>query len=165
VVDISNAIDQGEKIIVFTQYTKTLEQIAEGVRKLKIKKDGKNMKVECVTLSGKDKMEARQESVDKFQEDENTKVFVLNIKAGGVGLTLTAGSAEDRAHRIGQNRMVNVYYYMVPETIEEDIVGLLTEKKKVIDEILEGKKDRIKETSVTEEFLRRMSQRVTNSNA
>ena len=179
VADISNAIDQGEKIIVFTQYTKTLEQISDGVNKLKIKKDGKSVKVECVTLSGKDKMEARQESVDKFQQDENTKVFVLNIKAGGIGLTLTAGSivmfadmdwspevhsqAEDRAHRIGQNRMVNVYYYMVQGTIEEDIIGLLTEKKKIIDEILDGKKDRITKTSVTEEFLRRMSQRVTNS--
>ena len=180
VADISNAIDQGEKIIVFTQYTKTLEQISEKVRKLKIKKDGKNVKVECVTLSGKDKMEARQESVDRFQENEDTKVFVLNIKAGGVGLTLTAGSivmfadmdwspevhsqAEDRAHRIGQNSMVNVYYYMVPETIEEDIVGLLTEKKKVIDEILDGKKETIKHTSVAEEFLRRMGQKLPTVN-
>lgn len=178
VEDISNAVDQGEKVIVFTQYTKTLEMISEAVRKLKIKNDGKEVKVECVTLSGSDKMEARQKAVDKFQEDESTKVFVLNIKAGGVGLTLTAGSivmfadmdwspevhsqAEDRAHRIGQNRMVNIYYYMVPKTIEEDIIGLLTEKKKVIDQILDGKVDKIKKTSVAEEFLKRMSRRVTN---
>ena len=177
--DIANAIDQGEKIIVFTQYTKTLEKIAEGVKNLKISKDGKKVDIECVTLSGKDKMEARQESVDKFQNDEKTKVFVSNIKAGGVGLTLTEGSivmfadmdwspevhsqAEDRAHRIGQNRMVNIYYYYVPETIEEDIIGLLTEKKKIIDEILDGTKENIKQTSIAEEFLKRMSRRVTNS--
>jgi SWI/SNF-related matrix-associated actin-dependent regulator 1 of chromatin subfamily A len=176
VSDISNAVDQGEKVIVFTQYTKTLEKIADGVRKLKIENDGKKVNVECVTLSGVDKMEARQESVDRFQNDENVKVFVANIKAGGVGLTLTAGSivmfadmdwspevhsqAEDRAHRIGQNRMVNVYYYMAPDTIEEDIVGLLTEKKKIIDEILDGKKDTVRESSVAEEFLKRMSQKL-----
>jgi len=184
VADISNAIDQGEKIIVFTQYTKTLEQIAEKVRKLKINETTSyiksNMtKVECVTLSGKDTMFKRQIAIDQFQTRDETKVFVANIKAGGVGLNLTAGSivmfadmdwspevhsqAEDRAHRIGQNSMVNVYYYMVPETIEEDIIGLLIEKKKIIDEILDGKKDKITKTSVAEEFLRRMSQRVTNS--
>jgi len=170
VADISNAVDQGEKVVVFTQYTNTLNKISEGVRKAKIG---------CVTLSGVDKMDARQKSIDEFQTNENTKVFVLNIKAGGVGLTLTEGSivmfadmdwspeihsqAEDRAHRIGQNKMVNIYYYMVPKTIEADIIELLTDKKKMIDELLDGKADQISETSIIEAFLKRMSKKVINN--
>lgn len=139
IADIENAVEQGQKVIVFSQFTHTIEVLAMKLRALKIGN---------VTLTGADKMEDRQKSVDAFQNDDSTKVFISNIKAGGVGLTLTAASivmfadmdwspethrqAEDRAHRIGQTGTVNIYYYVMSGTIEEDIVDILTKKQETI---------------------------------
>lgn len=137
--DIENAVEQDEKVIVFTQYTATVEHIQQTLRARKIK---------SVTLTGASSAEDRQHAVDAFQNDPAFKVFVANIKAGGVGLTLTAASivmfadmewspeihrqAEDRAHRIGQTGTVNVYYYVADGTIEEDIIDILTAKQETI---------------------------------
>lgn len=167
---IENAVEQDEKVIVFSQYTETIDTIKAGLKKKKIT---------CRTLTGKDKMNARQDSVDDFQKDDGAKVFIANIKAGGVGITLTEATivifadmdwspeihaqAEDRAHRIGQKNMVNIYYYICKDTIEEDIVNLLDEKKKTITQILEGDKKRVKSVSMSEDFLRKMSIKVTHS--
>ncbi len=173
--DIGNAVEQGEKIIVFTQYTRTLERIAAGASE--IKHNGKKIKV--VTLSGQDKMDARQKSVDRFQNDEDVKVFVGNIKAGGVGLNLTAASiimfadmewspeihrqAEDRAHRIGQTGTVNVYYYIASGTIEDDIIDILNSKKNISDQILDGVETG--GTSAQFEFLRKLATKTAVDNS
>ena len=138
--DIQEAVDSGEKVIVFSQYTKTIDEIVKGMEKNKIG---------VVKLTGSSKMDERQESIDKFQNDDKTKVFVANIKAGGVGITLTKASivifadmewspethnqAMDRAHRIGQTGTVNVYYYIAKGTIEEDIMEVLESKKEIMD--------------------------------
>lgn len=137
--DVENAVEQGNKVIIFSQYTETIQQLMQAFAKAKIV---------AVSLTGADDAKERQESVDAFQNTETCKVFVANIKAGGVGLNLTAASivifadldwspgvnaqAEDRAHRIGQEGTVNVYRYIARETIEDDIVRLLSEKKDVI---------------------------------
>lgn len=170
VADIENAVEQDEKIIVFSQYTETIKQIAEAVRKAKIK---------TVTLTGADDMHERQKAVDLFQTDPATKVFVANIKAGGVGINLTAGSivmfadmdwspeihrqAEDRAHRIGQEGTVNIYYYVCPDTIEDDIIDILNDKKNIMDQILEG--EEVKVDSLQKAFLQKIKSKVTNSQA
>jgi len=155
VEDARNASEQGEKIIIFSQYTQTIKTIAESLRA-----GGRGIeKLKCVTLTGEDNMDERQLAVDSFQNNEDVRVFVSNIKAGGVGLNLTRANivmfadmdwspethrqAEDRAHRIGQKEMVNVYYYVATDTIEEDIVGILNDKKNVMDQILEGGKKRL----------------------
>lgn len=138
-------VEQGEKVIIFTQYRETLREI---VAQLKARK------IRGVQLSGDDDAQRRQTAVDLFQNDDNIKVFVANIKAGGVGLTLTAAStvlfadmewtpalhsqAEDRAHRIGQNRLVNVHYFIAKDTVDEDIVELLGKKQQVITKVLAG---------------------------
>ncbi|MDE2022429.1 MAG: DEAD/DEAH box helicase [Patescibacteria group bacterium] len=142
---IENARDQGEKVIVFSQFTETIER-------LKASLHAKNIR--AVTLTGSDSTEDRQRAVDAFQKVDDISVFIGNIQAAGVGITLTAASivifidmdwspavneqAEDRAHRIGQQGTVNVYYYIVKGTIEEDIVQALLDKQGTIGNLMGG---------------------------
>lgn len=162
--DVLNIVEQGEKAIIFTQYTETLRQIRAELRKAGIL---------AVTLSGEDDQTARQISIDAFQKDDNVKVFIGNIKAAGVGITLTKAStvifadlawtpadheqAEDRAHRIGQQNQVNIYYYIAKETIEEDIIDLLGKKNQIINTILEGKKERVAQFNVANALIKKLS--------
>ena len=101
-----NIIEQGKKVIIFTNFTDTLQQIYNHFGK------------SAVYLDGSCSKPHRQKAVDDFQENEKIKVFVGNLKAAGVGITLTAAEAvimndlsfvpaehaqaEDRSHRIGQ---------------------------------------------------------------
>jgi SNF2 family DNA or RNA helicase len=96
--------------------------------------------------------EKRQESVDKFQNNDKIKIFISNIIAGGVGITLTAAEtvimndlsfvpahhsqAEDRAYRYGQKNSVLVYYPVFENTIEMQIYNILQKKKNVIDQVM-----------------------------
>jgi len=137
--DTENAVEQGQKVIIFTQYKATVAALVAEMRKRKIK---------AVTLTGADTAQSRDEAVRTFQEDEKVKVFIANMKAGGVGITLTAASivifadldwspevnrqAEDRAHRIGQEGTVNVYRYIFRDTVEEEILKILDEKGEII---------------------------------
>lgn len=164
--DIENAIEQEEKVIVFSQYTDTINHLAAEMMARGISYE---------TLTGQDDMNERQAAVDKFQADKETKVFIANIKAGGVGITLTAASivmfadmewspeihnqAIDRAHRIGQKQMVNAYFYYCPETVEDDIMDLLNAKKDILDQVVEGQPGRIKTESIQQEFMKRMAQK------
>ena len=169
--DIQNAVEQDEKVIIFTQYTKTVEMLADKMRELQIG---------WVKLTGEDDMDDRQASVDSFQNDPLIKVFIGNIEAGGVGINLTAASivmfadmdwspevhrqAEDRAHRLGQGGTVNVYYYVCPGTIEEDIIEILNNKKNIADQILEkGGKNRINKTGAAAAFLRLMAKKISTT--
>ena len=106
----------------------------------------------------------KQISVDRFQEDDSCMVFVGQIKAAGVGLTLTKAEivimnsldwvpgtheqAEDRAYRIGQKETVNIYYMLIDDTIDTLVWHILNEKKKVIGTIM-GEDD------IITEFLKR----------
>ncbi len=145
VEDVANSVEQGEKVIVFSQFTETINQISELIQKRDIG---------TVVLTGQNDMDERQVSVDKFQNDPETKVFVANMKAAGVGLNLTAASivifadmdwspeihnqAMDRAHRIGQKGTVNVYFYVMENTIEEDIIDILQRKQEAIGTLTGG---------------------------
>ena len=113
----------------------------------------------------------RQYSVDQFQENEKIKVFVGNIKAAGVGLTLTAAEsvvfndlsflpsdhaqAEDRAYRYGQKNNVLVYYPLFENSIEGIIYDILNNKKQVISTVLG---DNINISDTTEEILKRINE-------
>jgi SWI/SNF-related matrix-associated actin-dependent regulator of chromatin subfamily A-like protein 1 len=164
VQDIENAIEQGEKIIVFSQYTNTIETIMERL---------KEQEIEAVKLTGQSNMDERQEAVDRFQNEEEVKVFVANIKAGGVGINLTQGQivmfldmdwspeihkqAEDRACRIGQKSVVNIYYYIVEGTIEEDIITILEEKRRMIIELMQGRE--VENNSISGQLLKLINRR------
>lgn len=131
-----NIVEQGKKVIIFCNFTNSLNKICEHFGKSAVKLDGSMSKME------------RQESVDNFQNNEKVKVFVGNIKAAGVGITLTAGEAvimndlsflpsdhsqaEDRAYRYGQKNNVLVYYPIFENTIEGIIYDILNKKKHVI---------------------------------
>lgn len=94
----------------------------------------------------------RQQAVDSFQNDEKIKIFVGNLKAAGVGLTLTSAEvvimndlsfvpaehaqAEDRAYRYGQKSNVLVYYPLFENTIEGKIYDILNHKKKIISTVM-----------------------------
>lgn len=164
VQDIRNAVEQGQKVIVFSQFTGTIMALRDELAQSKrgTRYDDAKEPILAVTLTGEDDMHQRQKAVDLFQggmngmtfEEGPAKVFIANIKAGGVGITLTAASivmfadmewspslhdqAEDRAHRIGQQGTVNVYYYIAGETIEEDIVDILERKRAIIKELMDG---------------------------
>lgn len=164
--DIENAVDQENKIIVFTQFTDTVTILKNALLEKGIV---------SVSLTGEDGMDARQDAVDRFQKSDEVKVFIANIKAGGVGITLTAASqvmfadmdwspavhdqATDRAHRIGQQGTVNVYYYIAEGTIEEDIIEILQRKLQTINAIVEGTYE-AEEGSLGAEFMERLKKRI-----
>jgi SWI/SNF-related matrix-associated actin-dependent regulator 1 of chromatin subfamily A len=140
-----NIVEQGKKVIVFTNFTKTLEMILEHFGK------------KAVRLDGQMSQKERQMSVDRFQNEEDVMVFVGNIKAAGVGITLTAGEAvvmndlsflpsdhsqaEDRSYRYGQKNNVLVYYPIFDNTVEVIIYDILKKKKDIFETVMGDKVD------------------------
>ena len=136
---------EGHKLIVFSQFTKLLAYVRTHL-------EGRKNEYEYAYLDGKTRK--REEVVDRFQNDEDCGVFLISLKAGGVGLNLTAASyvflldpwwnpaveaqAIDRAHRIGQTRPVFAYRLIAKDTVEEKMLALQTSKKQIAEAILEG---------------------------
>ena len=137
---IDRCLEQGKKVIVLTNFTMSLDMLHEKYKK------------NSVTLDGRMSKDKRQENVDRFQNDDKIKVFIGNIKAAGVGITLTAAEVvimndlsfvpadhsqgEDRAYRYGQKNSVLVYYPVFENTIEKIIYNILQKKKGVIDQVM-----------------------------
>ena len=154
-----NILEQDKKVIIFCNFTDSLNKICEHFGKSAVKLDGSMSKTE------------RQFSVDQFQENEKIKVFVGNIKAAGVGITLTSAEAvimndlsflpsdhsqaEDRAYRYGQKNNVLVYYPIFENTIEGVIYDILINKKQVISTVLG---DNLSSGDAAEEILKRINE-------
>jgi SWI/SNF-related matrix-associated actin-dependent regulator 1 of chromatin subfamily A len=154
-----NILEQDKKVIIFCNFTDSLNQIVQHFGKTAVKVDGSMTKQD------------RQFSVDQFQENDKIKVFVGNIKAAGVGLTLTSAEAvimndlsflpsdhsqaEDRAYRFGQKNNVLVYYPIFENTIEGAIYDILNNKKQVIATVM-GDNQNIGDTA--EEILKRINE-------
>ena len=152
-----NIIEQGKKVIIFCNFTDSLNKICEHFGKSSVKVDGSMSKPQ------------RPHSVDNFQENEKIKVFVGNIKAAGVGITLTAAEAvimndlsflpsdhsqaEDRAYRYGQKNNVLVYYPIFENTIEGIIYDILNNKKQVIATVMG---DNLNPSDAAEEIMKRI---------
>jgi SWI/SNF-related matrix-associated actin-dependent regulator 1 of chromatin subfamily A len=152
-----NIIEQGKKVIIFCNFTDSLNKIVEHFGKISVKLDGSMVQHE------------RQYSVDQFQENEKVKVFVGNIKAAGTGITLTSGDAvifndlsflpsdmaqaEDRAYRYGQKNNVLVYYPIYQNTIENIIYDIVNNKKQVIATVMG---DNTNKADAAEEILKRI---------
>jgi len=156
---ISDFLESGEKLVVFCTHKKVINRLMDEFGHMGVKVDGSV------------KTTDRHESVRLFQEDPQCKIFIGNIKAAGVGLTLTAASStafieigwtpgemdqcEDRVHRIGQEAdSVNAYYLLGQNTIDMEIAELLDEKRKVLDAVLDGKET--EETGLLTELMNRI---------
>ena len=153
-----NIIDQDKKVIIFTNFTDTLQKIYQHFGK------------QAVYLDGSCSKPHRQHAVDQFQENDKIKVFVGNLKSAGVGITLTAGEAgimndlsfvpsdheqaEDRAYRYGQTNCVSIYYPLFQNTIEGVIYDILANKKNIIDTVMG---DNIDKTDVITEIMSRIN--------
>ncbi len=139
---VENALEQGEKVILFTTFLNTLERFH------------KHFGDRAVFVSGEVSVEERQNRVDRFQNDENVKLFIANMHVAGVGINLTAGrqvvfndldwvpanhwQAEDRAYRIGQTGTVNVTYMIARGTVDEFVKTVLETKAALMDALVEG---------------------------
>lgn len=142
---IENYLDStGEKLVVFCTHKKVIDYLEKQFKNISVKIDGSTSSVK------------RAEIVERFQTSKNVTLFLGNIKAAGVGITLTAASsvafvelgwtpgehdqAEDRIHRIGQEaESINAYYLIAEDTIENYISQLIDKKRKVLDQVLDGK--------------------------
>ena len=133
---------QGHQALVFSQFTSFLAILCEGLDRARIP---------YAYLDGSTK--DRDAQVKAFQ-DHKVPVFLISLKAGGFGLNLTQADyvflcdpwwnpavenqAVDRAHRLGQNRRVNVYRLVATGTIEEHVLALQERKRELIDQVLQG---------------------------
>jgi len=138
---LANAIEGGHKVLVFSQFVQMLKLVEKAV-----KQDG----ITYEYLDGSTKN--RAERVEHFQTDPGVGIFLISLKAGGTGLNLTAADtvihfdpwwnpaveqqATDRAHSIGQNKVVSVYRLVAAGTIEEKILLLKDKKRELVSSVL-----------------------------
>lgn len=141
---LNEIIAEDSKVLIFSQFVKMLQIL---------KNDLTMEKVPFVYLDGSTPEKERKKNVDTFQNDPNIKVFLISLKAGGVGLNLTAAEyvfiidpwwnpaveqqAIDRAHRIGQEKTVFYYKFISRDTIEEKIIALQKRKSSLSDSLIE----------------------------
>jgi len=138
---IANAVEGGHKVLVFSQFVMMLKIIERAM-----KEDG--VAYEYLDGATKDRLER----VERFQNDPTVPVFLISLKAGGTGLNLTAADtvihfdpwwnpaveqqATDRAHRIGQTKVVTAYRLVAAGTIEEKILLLKAKKRELVASVL-----------------------------
>ena len=146
---VDTLIENEEKVIIFAYHHRIINALYENLKKYN-----------PVVITGDTSIEDRDLFVKQFQDmNSNVKVIILNIKAGGVGITLHASSnvifaeldwtpanisqAEDRAHRIGQKSSVNVYHYVIDGSIDCYLAKKILEKQEIIDKSLNYKIENI----------------------
>jgi SNF2 family DNA or RNA helicase len=149
---LENAFLEGHKVLVFSQFVKHLDIIKDLL---------KSRKIPFAYLDGSSN--DRKEQVEKFNKDQNLKVFLISIKAGGLGLNLTEADyvfimdpwwnpaveaqATDRAHRIGQKKKVFSYKFITRNTVEEKILQLQKHKLKLSENLIQSEESAIKSLS------------------
>ena len=153
---LTEVVEEGHKALVFSQFTSFLSIVRD-----RLDKNG----IAYEYLDGRTRN--RQDRVDRFQEDEDCKLFLISLKAGGLGLNLTAAEyvflldpwwnpaveaqAIDRAHRIGQTRRVFAYRLIARNTVEEKVIELQKTKRDLADAIITADNSLIR--SLTKEDL------------
>ena len=142
---IEDFLSSGKKLVVFGTHTLTLDDIMAKFGDIAVRVDGSTSQ------------KKRNEAIDAFQHDPNVKLFVGNMKAAGVGITLTAASdalivefpwtysecaqAEDRVHRIGAKDSVTIWYMCCPDSIDERLMDIINQKAGMHTHIFDGQED------------------------
>ena len=156
---IENALLEGHKLLIFSQFVKHLEIVREFL---------KSKKIDYAYLDGSSM--DRKDQVEKFNKDPKLKIFLISIKAGGLGLNLTEADyvfildpwwnpaveqqAIDRAHRIGQKKKVFTYKFITRNTVEEKILQLQQRKLKLSENLISTEESIVK--SLTREDIEMM---------
>ena len=141
---VKDAINGGHKILIFSGYSSMFSYLERGL---------KEEKIQYFKLTGQTKVEDRMDLVNEFNNDDNIKVFLISLKAGGTGLNLIGADmvihydpwwnlsaenqATDRTYRIGQKRNVQVYKLITKNSIEEKIFELQNKKSELIENVLD----------------------------
>ena len=140
---IKDAIQGGHKILLFSGYSSMFDYLED---------EFKNNNIKYMKLTGQTRVDTRMDLVNKFNEDDEIKVFLISLKAGGTGLNLIGADmvihydpwwnlsaenqATDRTYRIGQKRNVQVYKLITKNSIEEKIYNLQGKKAKLANDML-----------------------------
>jgi superfamily II DNA or RNA helicase len=154
---LAEAADGGHRLLVFSQFTSLLALLREELL---------SQGVAHCYLDGSMAPSARQVEIDRFQAPDGPPVFLLSLKAGGAGLNLTAADtvvhfdpwwnpaaeaqATDRAHRIGQTRVVTSYKLVCPETVEEKVLALQEGKRALLAGVFEASDAAAERLSLTD---------------
>jgi superfamily II DNA or RNA helicase len=142
---LAESIDEGHRMLVFSQFTSLLTLLRD-----ELEAEG----VAYCYLDGSMPPKARQAAVDKFQQDGTVPVFLISLKAGGTGLNLTGADivvhfdpwwnpaaeaqATDRAHRIGQTKVVTSYKLICSGTVEAKVLALQDAKRALLADVFEA---------------------------
>lgn len=158
---IADFLDSDEKLVVFATHKKTINAVMKKFKYQAVKVDG--------SVTGTN----RQTAVEEFQTNDRVRLFVGNIKAAGIGITLTASSnacfleypwspgdllqAEDRIHRIGQIYAVTIWNMVAANTIDEDMLLRLQKKAEVVEGVTDGTE--LEEVNLFRDIIMNMSRR------
>jgi len=152
---LENVLSRGHKVLIFSQFVKQLDIYRRHFDKEKIA---------YAYLDGTTKN--RGEVVKEFQQNKDIKLFLISIKAGGVGLNLTQADyvfildpwwnpaveqqAIDRTHRIGQTKSVFIYKFITKDTVEEKILALQSRKQLVAESLITTEESFVKSLTASD---------------
>jgi SNF2 family DNA or RNA helicase len=145
---------EGYKALVFSQFTGVLDEVS-----LRLLETG----AQSFRLDGSTPQKERDRQIAEFQDVKGAAVFLISLKAGGLGINLTAADyvflldpwwnpaaeaqAIDRAHRIGRSGAVTAYRLITKGTIEEKILRLQEKKRRIADSLIKGESGALRELS------------------
>ncbi|MBO4703538.1 MAG: SWF/SNF helicase family protein, partial [Bacilli bacterium] len=152
---IENKMKDGHRFLIFSQFVSALNIVKEEIEKMGIK---------YFMITGDTSAKDRLQICNDFNNDEDYKIVLISLKAGGTGLNLVGADivihldpwwnysaqnqASDRAHRIGQTRTVEVIKLIAENSIEERVVSLQDEKKELVDKVISNDDSSIKKLSI-----------------
>ena len=142
---VNGAISENRKVLIFSQFTSVLKKLGGELS---------SKSIGYLYLDGSTKANKRVKMVKEFNESEDLKIFLISLKAGGTGLNLTSSDlvlhfdpwwnpaiedqATDRAHRIGQQNIVEVIKLIAKDSVEENIIRLQEDKRELINKVISG---------------------------
>ncbi|MFN3528400.1 MAG: DEAD/DEAH box helicase [Bacteroidia bacterium] len=154
---LKNALHEGHKILVFSQFVKHLRLVRERLHLEQIPH---------YYLDGQTPREDRKKLVEQFNQNADMKVFLISLKAGGLGLNLTSADyvvlldpwwnpaveqqAIDRSHRIGQKRTVISYRFITKNSVEEKILSLQDRKRSISNSLVSAEQSLVKQLNIEE---------------